>query len=177
MHAFLLSWTHTLLVLAAALDPCCVIGAPSSPLFPEAPLVRSSFHPPLRLLQPSFHPLVLPEQHSRPMLRPPHRPMQSVPARYTPTPSPTVRSRRLTSESDGNWGLEPQPFIGPKQQSTKTASPVNRGTTFTGQTSAAPIFPLSLNTSAVPTLHTTPHQEYEYEQMNDASHVALHGGN
>ena len=183
MRAFPMSWTRTLLVFAVILAPCCVIGASSSLLLPEAPLVRPSFHPRLRLTQPPFHPLAPTEQDSRPMLKAPHRPMQSVPARYTPSPAPTVRSRRLTPAMDGNWELEPRPFIGPKQQSTRAASPANRGATFTGWASSAPIFPLSPATSAVPALITTPHQEseyermHEYEQMNDASHVVLHGDN
>lgn len=169
-------WLYTLLVLSAALNPVYAIETRTGPLRGKASMTSESSQPHVRLARTSSkHPTAPGKQVPSTSAAPRQRINTTLVSRITHQPRP-IRIRPLTSALEEHWELGPPPFIGPRPLPTTIAPPQSPGAAFVGTPFSTSIFPRSghrtINSTSV-----LPYQDDEYERMNDASHVVLHGGN
>lgn len=174
MRRFPTPWLHTLLVLSAVLDPLSAIGTLTGSLHCDASMISEASQPHLRRARTSSGRPAAPTSQIPSTSAASHQRINTaLTSRITHQPRPT-RIRSLTLALEEHWELRPPPFIGPRPLSSTIALPP--GTAFISTPLSTSLFPLSGHRTVNRT-SARPYQGDEYERMNDASHVILHGGN
>jgi len=134
-------------------------------------------HAPQRLARISGGPLTTTNRHTRTAPVAPRQRMQTARARYLTVRPQTFHPRPLAPILDERWELKAHLFIGPIQDATIASPSQTPGVTFAGEPFFEPVFPISPDRQPNSTMSTMPYPEKEYERMNGASHLVLHGGN
>lgn len=176
MRTLSMPWLHALLLVSAVFDQPCALETPSSLHGSEMPLLGHLSPRQLRLPRlPSD--LIASTALTHTTRAVPRQSIVGVPARYATNSPRTFSRHRLTPTMDGYWELKPRPFIGPRQAFTPALPLQTPDASLSSVPSLTPIFSLSRNSQTLSTMNPMPYQEHEYERMDNASHVILHGGN
>lgn len=175
MHIHPRGWLHTVILFSTVLCPVSAIESSANPLLTEPPAITPDSAPQAPLRQTQSRSLSASTTHTRTARAVPGRSIKFAPASYTLDHPRIVRPRPLVPAFDENWQREPQAFIGPRQPSTFAVPALVPD--IAGVRATTPRFSLSPNNQPIPAIMSMPHLGNEYEHMNDASHVILHGGN
>lgn len=174
------SWCQTVLLLAAVWEPSSAMAAASSASSAESPLtsrplsIRPS-RPSLGLSMTEAKPLRPADRHIGTTFVPSRRPTLNLRANYATTASGSVRIRKAPIV-DEVWSQRPRALIGPPPPSATAvpaeppSAPLIGGSFFTSRQ-------LLSDSQLFSTIRAPQNRGVEYEQMNAASHDALHGGN
>lgn len=180
MRTSAFSWCQTVLLVAAVWEPSYAMAAASS-----ASSAKSSLTIQSQAIRPSRPPLELPVTEAKPLrpadrqigttLLPSRRPTLNIRARYATTAPGSVRLRKMPTV-DEMWNHRPRSLIGPPPPSATATPPATLSTVFI-EGSSSTSRQLPPDSQLFSNMRAPQNQTVEYDQMNAASHVALHGGN